>query len=127
MRYPFNARQGLIIVRARVWGPLGQRVVRLALDTGATSTLIRPGILVSIGYDPALALDRRQMTSASGVEYVPCLRVDKLEALGQQRSQFDMICHTLPPTATVDGLLGLDFLRAQGLTVDFRAGTIALG
>jgi hypothetical protein len=36
------------------------------------------------------------------------------------------IAHTLPPTAPVDGLLGLDFVRSQQLTIDFRAGQIEL-
>jgi hypothetical protein len=34
--------------------------------------------------------------------------------------------HTLPPSAGVDGLLGLDFFRGQVLTVDFHKGMIAL-
>jgi hypothetical protein len=32
----------------------------------------------------------------------------------------------LPPGAGVDGLLGLDFLRGQSLTIDFRSGEITL-
>ena len=39
---------------------------------------------------------------------------------------FFLICHTLPASVSVDGLLGLDFLRGQRLTIDFRAGRIAL-
>lgn len=37
-----------------------------------------------------------------------------------------VVAHTLPPSATVDGLLGLDFLRERLLTVDFRVGSISL-
>jgi hypothetical protein len=35
---------------------------------------------------------------------------------------FPVLGHTLPPSAGVDGLLGLDFLRGQSLTLDFRSG-----
>ncbi len=35
-------------------------------------------------------------------------------------------CHTLPPSAGVDGLLGLDFFRGERLTVDFRTGRLIL-
>jgi hypothetical protein len=34
--------------------------------------------------------------------------------------------HTLPPSAGVDGLLGLDFLRGMRFTADFRAGALTL-
>jgi hypothetical protein len=34
--------------------------------------------------------------------------------------------HDLPLEANVDGLLGLDFVRDQVLTIDFRTGTIDL-
>jgi hypothetical protein len=61
-----------------------------------------------------------------GVEFVPRLTIDRLEALGQQRQSIPVLCHTLPPTAPVDGLLGLDFIRGQCLTIDFRAGQITL-
>ena len=37
-----------------------------------------------------------------------------------------VVCHTLPPSAGVDGLLGLDFLRNSRLTIDFRSGQIVL-
>jgi predicted aspartyl protease len=126
MSVPFNSQHGLIIVRSRLWGPTGQTDVRLALDTGATSTVLRPSILVSIGYDPAAAPARLQMTTGSGVEFVARLPLDRREALGQQRSQFPVVAHTLPPTATIDGLLGLDFLRGRRLTIDFRRARITL-
>jgi len=35
-----------------------------------------------------------------------------------------IICHTLPPTARVDGLLGLDFFRNTRLNIDFISGKI---
>lgn len=126
MSVPFNSQHGLIIVRARLSGPTGNTDVRLALDTGATSTLLRTSVLVSIGYDPAAAPDRVQMTTGSGIEFVARLPLDRLEALGQQPTKFPVVAHTLPPTATIDGLLGLDFLRGQRLTVDFRRGQITL-
>jgi hypothetical protein len=39
---------------------------------------------------------------------------------------FSVLAHTLPPSAGVDGLLGLDFLRGQVLTVDFRSGRVTV-
>jgi predicted aspartyl protease len=101
-------------------------VLQLALDTGATSTLVNVGMLVAVGYDPALAPDRFQVTTGSGVEFVPRIVLDKVLALGQERTAFPVLGHTLPPSAGVDGLLGLDFFRRQILTLDFQAGEITI-
>lgn len=124
MSIPFNTHQGLIIVQARLWGPKGDTYAQFALDTGATITTVSADVLVSIGYDPVAAPGRVQMTTASGVEYAPRLLIDKIESLDQERTTFPVIAHTLPPSATVDGLLGLDFFRGQELVIDFRNGQI---
>ncbi len=126
MSFLFDPRQGLVLVGAELVGPSGTSVLRLALDTGATGTLINAAMLVSIGYDPALEPERLQVTTGSGVEFVPRLRLRRISALGQFRENFPVLCHTLPPTASVDGLLGLDFLRGHVLNLDFRTGTIRL-
>ena len=62
------------------------------------------------------------MTTGSGVEFVPRLAVRRIEALGQTRTDFGVLGHTLPSSAGVDGLLGLDFLEGRMLTIDFREG-----
>ena len=126
MSFPFDSQQGLIIIRTELWGPAGSIVLRLALDTGATGTVVNIGMLVTIGYDPALAPDRIQITTGSGVEFAPRVTLDKITALGQERTDFPVLGHTLPPSAGIDGLLGLDFFRGQSLTVDFRTGQVTL-
>ena len=126
MSFSFDPHQGLILIQAELEGPSGTAILRLALDTGATGTLINVGMLVSLGYDPSLAPDRVQVTTGSGVEFVPRIELNKISALGQERADFAVLCHTLPPSATVDGLLGLDFFRGQNLTIDFSKGQIRL-
>ncbi len=126
MTFPFNARRGLILVQTEVFGPFGSAVVSLALDTGATGTLLNQSRLMQLGYDPASQPDRQQITTGSGVEFVARVPVSQIVALGQTRTEFPVLCHTLPPSAGVDGLLGLDFLRGQELVVNFRTGQISL-
>jgi predicted aspartyl protease len=126
MTVPFAPHRRLIIVEAEVEGPTGKQAVRLVLDTGATRTLINERLLVSVGYDPAAAPRQVRITTGSGVALVPRIPVGKLRALGQERTNFLVICHTLPPSVVADGLLGLDFLRGQSLTIDFRNGLITL-
>ena len=106
MSVPFVSQSGLIIVPAAVDGPSGSGVLRLALDTGATGTVINVGMLVALGYDPALTPQRIQVTTGSGVEFVPRITLDKIVALGQERTHFPVLGHTLPPSAGIDGLLG---------------------
>lgn len=126
MSVPFVPESGLIIVGVTVEGPSGSAVLRLALDTGATGTVINVGMLVALGYDPALAPERIQVTTGSGVEFAPRITLDTIVALGHERRHFSVLGHTLPPSAGIDGLLGLDFVRGETLTVDFRTGTLTL-
>jgi predicted aspartyl protease len=126
MSFHFNPKRGLVIVRCDVRGPLGSAILRLALDTGATNTLISTGLLMTIGCDPAASLERVEVTTGSGVEFAPKVKLVQLDALGYTRADFPVLAHTLPPSARIDGLLGLDFLRGQSLTLDFRIGEIML-
>ncbi|MCZ0945238.1 MAG: retropepsin-like aspartic protease [Gammaproteobacteria bacterium] len=109
-----------------MFGPSGSVVLRLAVDTGATHTMINVGLLALVGYDPSLVPGRVQVTTGSGVEYAPRVLVNRIKVLGQERSGFPVLAHTLPPSAHIDGLLGLDYMRGQMLTIDFRQATLSL-
>jgi predicted aspartyl protease len=120
----FDPGEGLIVVPTRLWGSAGDTVARFALDTGATESVVNWDVMVLIGYDPAVVSERVRMTTGSGVEFAPEITVEKIAALGQEHQNFPILCHTLPPSAIVGGLLGLDFFRGHRLVVDFRAGLV---
>jgi predicted aspartyl protease len=126
LSFPFDPEQGLIVVSAELVGPSGKAFLRLALDTGATSTVVNVGALVALGYDPALTSERVQITTGSSIEFVPQVKLEKIAAMGHERVDFVVLCHTLPASVGVDGLLGLDFLQERTLTIDFRKGEVAL-
>lgn len=111
---------------AEVSGPRGPFFLRLMLDTGATQSLIRDDVFVTIGYDPASSTDRVQVAMGNGVEIVPRIVVNRFTAFGIHRIGFPLLARALPPEAGVDGLLGLDFLRGHVLTLDFRTGVLTL-
>jgi predicted aspartyl protease len=92
------------------------------LDTGATCSTLNWDILVAVGYDPAKTKGRIKVTTGSGIEYLPLVKIKKLVAWGKERKRFPILCHTLPPSATVDGLLGLDFLR-QAIDIGSSRGS----
>ena len=96
------------------------------LSEDRKDALISTALLIAVGYNPAAAPDRVQVTTGSGVEFVPRMPVRRIIALGAERTSFPVLCHTLPPSAAVDGLLGLDFFRGETLTLDFGRGRITL-
>lgn len=122
---PFNLAQGLVIFPAVVSGPTGNVAVRLALDTGATESVISKSTLIRAGYNLSSAPVVPVITG-SGRVFIPLVSIDKLEALGQTQTGVTVQAHTLPSGLPVDGLLGLDFLRVYRLVVDFRTGQIIL-
>jgi len=126
MSFSFDSDEKVVVVQVRIWGPRGRTIVRLALDTGATQTLLNWDMTIALGYDPSASPSRVQITTGSGVEFAPTITLDKIEALGIERLQFQVLCHTLPPSAGLDGLLGLDFLRGHRVVLDFRAGAITI-
>ena len=126
MTLPFDPQLHLIGMTVRLFGPVGDTYAYLALDTGATSTMICNEILELIGYDPDSLLKTVNFTTGSGVESAARVTVERVEALGQERLNFAVIAHTLPASASIDGVLGLDFLRDRTLTRDFRRGEISL-
>ena len=101
MSIPFDPQHGLVIVRAAVDGPSGSAVLRLALDTGATGTVINVGMLVALGYDPALVPERIQVTTGSSIEFVPRITLHKMTALGQERTNFPVTLRRLDCPTTL--------------------------
>ena len=111
MSFAFDPSQGPIVIEASLSGPLGKADLRLILDTGATTSLIRSTILVAVGYDPDTSPDRITVAMGNGVELVPRITLNRFSALGRHRLAFPVPAHTLLPAAGIDGLLGVDFLR----------------
>ena len=126
MKYRFDPKAGIILVKTKVSGPRSDAIVNLALDTGATWTLISWETAVLVGYDPASIQQRTAITTGSGIEYCPKLNLLRVEALGKSVSSLEALCHTLPPTSRVDGLLGLNFLRQFNVSLNFKQGYITI-
>ena len=108
-----------------MFGPTDKAVFHLALDTGASDTMLSPTKLSAIGYNFADS-PQVKVTMGSGVVQVPAIALSRISALGQERTNFPILAYALPPTSTIDGVLGLDFMRGHLLTVDFRIGQLSL-
>lgn len=125
MSIKFDPTDSLIVIPTRLYGDKGKTIARLALDTGATFSLINWDIAILLGYDPAVSQERIRITTGSGVEFTSKIQVKKVEIVGRTLENFPILCHTLPPTSSVDGVLGLDFFRGMYLMIDLKKGTFS--
>ena len=126
MRFSFEPEFGLVYVRVKVVCRNRELIVNLALDTGASATMISAKRLAEVGYDLDKPENEIYITTGSGLIFVPKIKIEKITALGKSKENFSVIAHDLPPTASVDGVLGLDFLRENILMIDFQQGQIEL-
>ena len=78
MSFIFNPHHRMIVVGAQLHGPSGRIVVRLALDTGSSRTMVAIAPLVTAGYDPALAGDRVRVTTPTSVAFLPRLTIARI-------------------------------------------------
>ena len=100
------------------------RDILVALDTGASTTMIPPEVATDLGYD--LSNPNEQMITASGIVLTKRITVRKLTAIGETVENIDVVCHDLPEGSIIEGLLGLNFLRYFDVNILFSTGTIEL-
>lgn len=122
--YPLLPEAGLLIVYARLSGPKGSRLVRLALDTGATATMIPPKASLAIGVNPARSTAFRETLTASGKELVPLVVIPRLAVFEYVFRRVTVACHELPSESPIDGLLGLDLLTRLNAVIDLGRSSI---
>jgi clan AA aspartic protease (TIGR02281 family) len=123
----FDPRGHAILLDVEMEGPATQRTyVRMALDTGASLTVIPWNIAELLGFYPARIRRRMRFMTGSGMEAAPVLIVNAIEVLGIRVPRVPVLCHDLPQRSLVDGLLGLSFLKHCRLAVDFHKGLLEL-
>jgi clan AA aspartic protease (TIGR02281 family) len=99
-----------------------KRRIRVALDTGATYTMIPWEIAEALGYKPEMSKEKVTLITASGVETAPLIEIKKITFLGEGLDNVPVVCHDLPPKSYVTGLLGSSFLRHFKVTIDYPKG-----
>ena len=102
----------------------GSTVLDMALDTGATYTLIPRGVAEELGCEPGLSLRKVSLMTASAVEAAPLVVMNRVHALGVSALDVDVVCHDLPSGSRVKGLLGLSFLKHFDMDLYFRSRTL---
>lgn len=124
----FNPSQRLIRLPIKVEDVNGStyRDLIVALDTGSSNTSIPTKIASDLGYD--LSNPKQVILLITGSNIVPAkiITARKLTAIGESVENIDVVCHDLPFGSTIDGVLGLDFLKHFDMNISFSTGTIEL-
>ena len=98
--------------------------LRLLIDTGASRTVIAPGVLARAGIDVARGRPAAMVGVGGAVQAVE-ITVARLDVAGAQIGPLRVIAHDVPGLRG-DGLLGRDVLEQFTLTIDPVRGRATL-
>lgn len=126
MKHKFDISAPVIIVEPELEGEDVNEIIKMALDTGATYTMLPWKIARVLGLKPEVSERRIDIITASGVESVPLVNLKSIRLLDKKVSNIDVVIHDLPPKSYVDGLLGLSFLRNFNLHLNFKEGYLEI-
>ena len=118
---------GLLMVDIGLWNKMknAYNKISITFDTGASVTTISTDILFQAGYDVASGAIKRIMT-ASGIEYVKEVYVDKLMLDNYELRHVMVYAHTFPQESFSSGVLGLNVLSDFDVNMLFSKGLIEL-
>lgn len=125
MKVRYRRAAGVVVVEGRVWGPLGERSLLLAIDTGSTYCVVstRAADALGLAEDDGAPVP---IVTASGRIAALRRRTDRFAACGLLREDFTLAVLDLPDGLPFDGLLGLDFFTGKRLCLDFALGELEL-
>ena len=105
----------------------GHRVVtKAAIDTGSTFTVVHSDIIHFLGATPEVLRGSVSVATAKGLQESPRVKLDKISSMGKTIKGFEVLCHDLPPTARVQGLLGVNFLQHFKMVINYKRGYVEL-
>jgi predicted aspartyl protease len=114
----------LILVSVR----LGNTMVELVLDTGASHTFIDFGILVKEGYRMNDSKGIVPVETANGIILANLFEVHSLEALGLNKRNFEVTSYLFDdPEGSFKGVIGLDFLEGKEFCISLKENKIRIG
>lgn len=126
MTSPFDPSARNVLVKVTVVGTVSAYEFKLALDTGANQTSLRPELLRQLGFDSARTTRFQLVRTGSGTVRAPVVVASHVRCLGQTRTSFPVAALDPAGAHGADGLLGLDFLRGLVLKLDFARGRVDL-
>jgi predicted aspartyl protease len=123
IEFPFDPKDNLIVVPVEVHGESQLVTLNMAVDTGATWTILPIKTCSIIG---AVHQRRISIVTGSRVESAHLMTIPLIKAFGINVTNFKVVAHDLPSSLLVDGLLGMNFLKRVKLTIDFHKNVIKI-
>lgn len=123
----FDPTGRLVVIPVLLTGRKGEQQFKFAVDTAATRSAASGLTLEVLGYQRSQAVGSYQVRTGGGGNRTGLVRVLRVVALDQTRTDFPLLWQPIPVATMIDGLLGLDFFRGQLLALDFARGRVSLG
>lgn len=118
-KFKLNSTQGIILCKAKLTNRRQSIFIKLAVDTGASFSMISIESALAIKIDPSKSTRRIEITTANGIILAPIIKIPSFNCFGVEVKNIDIICHNLPLESCVEGLLGLNFLKSAKIIIDF--------
>jgi hypothetical protein len=118
-KFKLENEDSLIIVKA----VLGNDRLSLALDTGASHTVIDLSTLLLADYDLKDAIDKIPLETGKGVIEAYVFKIKKLTVLGITRHNIEVCSYGFFSNDVlweIHGVLGLDFFKNTDLLISFK-------
>jgi predicted aspartyl protease len=126
MSASFSFHRGrLILVPIRIRHTFSARPL-MAIDTGCALTLISPRIATEAGLDPGVSKSKVQLLGVAGSLWASEIILPRVSFFGMAVPNVKALCHPLPPTFGLDGILGLNFLKHFNFNVNHDTETITV-
>ena len=125
-KFELDTSHGIILCKARIAARQQSILLKLAVDTGASITMIPSKAALGIGIDPSKTTRHIEITTANGIILTPIVRIPSFMCFGVEVKNLDVICHNLPPESVVEGLLGLNFLTQAKVVINFAKNIIEI-
>ena len=123
IRIPFSPQKyDYIIVPGLIYRNSKQVMIDFLVDTGASTTMVDPHIMQSLGYTPSCEeyISPASVSSATGKERGYRVKSHRLLIHSQQCTLpgIDIVC--IRPEKNVEALLGLNFLSRFHYCIDHK-------
>ena len=118
-----DTEDDLIIVQVQI----GNSLVDLVLDTGASHTFIDFGILIKEGFRLNDTKGLVPVETANGIIIANCFDVQTINGLGIEKKNFEVTSYLFDdPVSDFKGVIGLDFLENTEICINFKKTLITI-
>lgn len=113
----------LIVIPVKI----GNSLVDLVVDTGASHTFIDFGILIKEGYRLNDTKGIIPVETANGILYANRFDVESIDALGISKENFEVTSYLFDdPESNFKGVIGLDFLGNNEICINFKENLLTV-